>query len=98
MVEKEAFDLMLAKKQFIVSHPTGNTFVHALIRELYKNDLLSMFFTTIGVGNTSNLVLMKLLKRRKYSIPDSKISRQWKTEFIRLCRSGDQCKKRALDR
>jgi glycosyltransferase involved in cell wall biosynthesis len=96
MVEKEAFDLMLGKKQFIVSHPTGNTFVHALIRELYQNDLLSKFFTTIGVGNTSNLVLMKLLKRRKYSIPDSKISRQWKTEFYRLCSVGDQSKKRAL--
>jgi glycosyltransferase involved in cell wall biosynthesis len=96
MVEKEAFALMVAKKQFIVSHPTGNTFVHALIRELYKNDLLSMFFTTIGVGNTSNLVLRKLLEKRHYSIPDSKISRHWKTEFYRLCSGGDQKNKRAL--
>jgi len=87
---------MVAKKQFIVSHPTGNTFVHALIRELYQNDLLSMFFTTIGVGSTSNLVLRKLLKRRSYSIPDSKISRHWKTEFFRLCSGGDQTQKRAL--
>jgi glycosyltransferase involved in cell wall biosynthesis len=96
MVEKAPFDLMVEKKQFIVSHPTGNTFVHALISELYKNDLLSMFFTTIGVGNTSNLVLRKLLERRNYSIPDSKISRHWKTEFYRLCSGGDQNKKRAL--
>ena len=87
---------MVAKKQFIVSHPTGNTFVHALIRELYQNDLLSMFFTTIGVGSTSNLVLRKLLKRRSYSIPDSKISRHWKTEFFRLCSGGDQTQKRTL--
>ena len=62
MVAKEPFDLTVAKKQFIVSHPTGNTFVHALICELHKYDLLSMFFTTIGSVNLQILYSENFLK------------------------------------
>ena len=48
---------------FVVSHPTGNTFVKALVEELHDNDLLCCFFTTIGFGNQCYLPLRNINKK-----------------------------------
>ncbi|MDA7757338.1 glycosyltransferase [Opitutales bacterium] len=69
--------------KFAVSHPTGNTFVRALLQELQKNGNLSNYFTTIGFGNGFKMCSNYLI-RRSYPIPDDKITRQWLNECIRL--------------
>jgi len=73
---------------FCVSHPTGNTFVRALIDELWKKERLIQYFTTIGVGQGANPILKLLEKKRGYAFPDSKISRLWFPELLRLI-NGD---------
>ena len=82
-------------KKFVVSHPTGNTFVRALIKKLNSRSQLEKFFTTIGTGKGANS-LVKLLceRKRQYAIPDKMISRQWMPEFNRLLSKGNQAKKR----
>ena len=82
-------------KKFVISHPTGNTFVRALIKEFNSRSLLEKFFTTIGVGEGANS-LVKLLSegKRQYAISDKMISRQWMPEFTRLLSKGNQAKKR----
>ena len=69
---------------FCVSHPTGNTFVRALLNELWKKEKLVQYFTTIGVGEGTNPILKLLEKKRGYAFPDSKISRLWFPELLRL--------------
>ena len=69
------------KESFIVSHPTGNTFVGAILKELFKRDQLKVFFTTIGFGQDSSF---KNLGRRTYSIPDKLIDRQILKELLRI--------------
>ena len=69
---------------FCVSHPTGNTFVRALLNELWKKEKLVQYFTTIGVGQGANPILKILGKKRGYKFPDSKISRLWFPELLRL--------------
>ena len=81
---------------FIVSHPTGNTFVKALIEELYQNELLEYFSTTIGFGENCGEIFSVLKKRRFYNIPDAKIKRFWYPELLRLLKRGAQEKKRRL--
>ena len=73
---------------FCVSHPTGNTFVRALLNELWKKERLIKYFTTIGVGQDANQMLKLLEKKRGYEFSDSKISRLWFPELLRLI-SGD---------
>jgi glycosyltransferase involved in cell wall biosynthesis len=82
-------------KKFVVSHPTGNTFVRALIKKLNSRSQLEKFFTTIGEGEGANS-LVKLLceRKRQYAIPDKMISRQWIPELARFLSKGDQEKKR----
>ena len=94
MVKKENEPALSIEKKFVVSHPTGNTFVRALLEELQKNHQLEKFFTTIGTGSRINPLVKALSKRRKYPIPDDKISRQWIPELVRLLAKGDQSKKR----
>ena len=94
MVKKENEPALSIEKKFVVSHPTGNTFVRALLEELQKNHQLEKFFTTIGTGSRINPLVKTLSKRRKYPIPDDKISRQWIPEIVRLLAKGDQSKKR----
>ena len=65
-----------------VSHPTGNTFVRALLKELHDRNDLDQFYTTLGCGSDS--VLRKPLKRRTYPIPSSKISTHSWPELRRL--------------
>ena len=81
---------------FIVSHPTGNTFVKALIEELNQNELLEYFSTTIGFGENCGKIFSVLKKRRFYNIPDAKIKRFWYPELLRLLKRGVQEKKRRL--
>ena len=81
---------------FLVSHPTGNTFVRALLEELHKKDLLYSFYTTIGFGNECSDLLSIIKKKRKYEIPDSKIQRLWYPELKRLLLKTDQASSRRL--
>ena len=70
--------------QFIVSHPTGNTFVRALIEELDKMKKLEKFFTTIGSGKDANDIFKIFMERRSYSVSDQKIKRLWFPEIKRF--------------
>jgi glycosyltransferase involved in cell wall biosynthesis len=72
------------KKNILISHPTGNTFVKALLDECEKKDLLAKFFTTIGKGKNTNFILKNISNRRAYPILDQKIYRQWFPEISRL--------------
>ena len=75
---------------FLVSHPTGNTFVSALLEELHKKNLLSCFYTTIGLGLGCDNIISKIFRKRKYDIPDDKIRRLWMPEIQRLLIKSDQ--------
>ena len=82
-------------KDFVISHPTGNTFVRPLIKKLNNQSQLEKFFTTIGAGEGANFLVKLLCEiKRQYAIPDKMISRQWIPEFARFLSKGDQAKKR----
>ena len=82
-------------ERFVVLHPTGNTFVRALLNQLNNQNQLERFFTTIGAGEGANSLITSFCKeKRSYAIPDKIISRQWMPEFIRLLSNGNQEKKR----
>ena len=82
-------------QRFVVSHPTGNTFVRALLRQLKNQNQLEKFFTTIGAGEGANSLISAFCgKKREYAIPDKMISRQWIPEVARLLSKGNQEKKR----
>lgn len=88
------------KANFLVSHPTGNNFVRALVEELFKAEKLENFFTTIGFGYDA--ITRRFLKnRRGYNIPDKLIKKQALREIIRLTgfTSGSYSKKKiAVDK
>jgi glycosyltransferase involved in cell wall biosynthesis len=95
VVEEKKRAMMVSLEKFVVSHPTGNTFVRALLNQLNNQNQLEKFFTTIGVGIGANPLIRSFCKeKRKYAIPDKMISRQWMPEFARLLSKGDQEKKR----
>ncbi|MDA8989180.1 glycosyltransferase [Opitutales bacterium] len=95
MVEEKKKPMMNCQQKFVVSHPTGNTFVRALLNQLSNQNQLEKFFTTIGAGEGSNSLISAFSgEKRKYAIPDTKISRQWVPEVIRLLSKGNQEKKR----
>ena len=75
---------MTERSKVLIVHPTGNTFVKALLDECEKKDLLGKFFTTIGKGKNTNFILKNISNRRAYPIPDQKIYRQWFPEILRL--------------
>jgi glycosyltransferase involved in cell wall biosynthesis len=82
-------------EKFVVSHPTGNTFVRALLNQLNDQSRLEMFFTTIGAGEGASSIITSFCRdKRSYAIPDHIISRQWMPEVARLLSKGDQAKKR----
>ena len=81
---------------FVVSHPTGNSFVKGLIEELNLKNLLSSFFTTIGFGNDYSFLSSLINGKRTYDIPDSKIHRLWYPELKRLLAKTDQVTSRRL--
>jgi glycosyltransferase involved in cell wall biosynthesis len=95
VVEEKKKYMTVIRERFVVSHPTGNTFVRALLNQLNTQNQLEKFFTTIGAGEGANsLISASSGEKRKYAIPDTKISRQWMPEVIRLLSKGDQEKKR----
>jgi len=95
MVEEKKKPMMKSLENFIVSHPTGNTFVRALLNQLNNQNHLEKFFTTIGSGKgASRLIASFIAGKREYAIPDKIVSRQWMPEFMRLLSKGDQAKKR----
>jgi glycosyltransferase involved in cell wall biosynthesis len=94
VVKKENEPALSIEKKLVVSHPTGNTFVRALLEELQKNQLLRKYYTTIGSGYSVNPLVKVLSQKREYAIPDGKISRQWIPELVRLLSRGDQSNKR----
>ena len=82
-------------ERFVVSHPTGNTFIRALLNQLNNQNQLEKFFTTIGAGEGANPWITSLYReKRQYAIPDKIISRQWIPEVARLLLKGNQAKKR----
>jgi glycosyltransferase involved in cell wall biosynthesis len=91
VVEESTAKSMTLRPRIIVSHPTGNSFVRALIEELDSRGLLERFYTTIGIGKEANPLTRILASRRKYSIPNPRISRQWFPEACRLLPFGQGC-------
>ena len=86
---------MKGTQKFVVAHPTGNTFICALLNQLYRQKQLQKFFTTIGVGKRGGGIIASFsIGKRLYPIPDKFISRQWFPELLRLLSGGDQEKKR----
>ncbi len=82
-------------ERFVVSHPTGNTFVRALLNQLNDQNQLEKFLTTIGAGEGANSLIKSLCEgKRQCPIPDKLISRQWMPEVGRLLSKGNQAKKR----
>ena len=87
-------------ERFVVSHPTGNTFVGALLSQLSNQNQLEKFFTTIGAGEGANSLISAFCgKKRQYDIPDKLISRQWVPEVARLLSKGNnqENKRRRVD-
>ena len=95
VVEEKKKYMTVCRERFVVSHPTGNTFVRALLHQLSNQNQLEKFFTTIGSGQGANSLISAFSgEKRKYTIPDLKISRQWVPEVARLLSKGNQEKKR----
>jgi glycosyltransferase involved in cell wall biosynthesis len=95
VVEEKKKYMMGSLERFLVSHPTGNTFVRALLNQLNDQKQLEKFLTTIGAGEGANYLISAFcVKKRQYAIPDKLISRQWVQEVARFLSKGDQAKKR----
>ena len=100
IVKEQIAKIVKSKNLFVVSHPSGNTFVRALLEELIKEDLLRSFHTTIGVGRRANPLLGTLARRRSYVVDDTLISRNWFPELTRLLPFGpssQEKKRRSAD-
>jgi len=71
----------------IVSHPTGNANVRAVLAAFERNGLLARYFTTVSVSSESSVVkflpeaMRKELLRRSYTIDDSLI-KTWPTKEL----------------
>jgi glycosyltransferase involved in cell wall biosynthesis len=95
VVEEKKKLMKKSFERFVVSHPTGNTFVRAILNQLNDQNQLEKFFTTIGAGEGANsLISAFCAEKRQYAIPDKKISRLWVPEVARLLSKGNQEKKR----
>ena len=100
MVQKQIKKIVKPSDLFLVSHPSGNTFVRALVEKLDRECLLGSIHTTIGVGRRANPFLRRLARRRSYEVPDKLISRKWFPELIRLLPFGpssQEKKRRSAD-
>ena len=92
---------MIAQRRFLVCHPTGNTFVRALLQELESQELLQKYYTTLGIGEEANPLMKRLFGRRAYSIRSERISSQWFPESFRLLpwsNNSQEEKRRQVDR
>jgi glycosyltransferase involved in cell wall biosynthesis len=71
----------------LVSHPTGNTFVKALLKGLADKNELDLFYTTFDGGKLSRFVPAAAgaeLARRTFPIPSSKVRTHAARELVRL--------------
>jgi glycosyltransferase involved in cell wall biosynthesis len=87
-------------EQFFVSHPTGNTFVRALLSELDQQNRLKKYFTTIGTSQESRFIAKLLGKRRSYNLNSNKLSTQFFPEILRLLPFGaksQESRRKAVD-
>lgn len=63
----------------ILSHPTGNQFVRAILAALHKNKLLHAYFTTVGFSEEKKIPaylpnrIQAEWERRRYTLPASKL-------------------------
>jgi Glycosyl transferases group 1 len=70
---------MLEKHRILLSHPTGNTFVRALLAGLWEREALAEFHTTVSVSHKAGYLsllpggLRKELLRRTYDLPEDSI-------------------------
>ena len=95
VVEEKKKIVMNYQQKFVVSHPTGNTFVRSLLHQLNDQNQLEKFFTTIGSGEGANPWVANFCKeKRQYDIADKFISRQWVPEVARFLSKGNHEKKR----
>ena len=95
VVEEKKKYMTVSLERFVVSHPTGNTFVRSLLNKLNDQNQLEKFFTTIGAGEGANSLISALCgKKRQYDISEKLISQQWVPEVARLLSKGNQEKKR----
>jgi glycosyltransferase involved in cell wall biosynthesis len=95
VVKEKKKAMTVNRKRFVVSHPTGNTFVRALLNQLSNQNQLDKFYTTIGAGEGANYWISTFCgEKRQYAIADKFISRQWVPEVTRLLSKGDQAKRR----
>ena len=73
----------------LVSHPTGNTFVRALLAQLQEADLLDSFYTTLALHADDRAVRLLPAKarvqalRRAYDVPVNKLKRFPLREIVR---------------
>jgi len=73
----------------VVSHPTGNQFVRALLAVLQKKQLLAAFFTTLNAPRESVLQLLprsirEQIARRAFDLPRSSVTTRPIREIARL--------------
>jgi len=74
----------------LLSHPTGNTFVRALVTALEQTGELESFYTTVVVEESAWYLrllpqsIKKELLRRTYNLPKEKISTRPLRELVRL--------------
>ena len=73
----------------VVSHPTGNEFVRALLSLLERKQLLGRFFTTLNAPGERWLrrlprSIRAQVARRAFAVPDSKITTRPLRETVRL--------------
>lgn len=71
-------------EMLIVSHPTGNEFVRALLREAVHKAVLSKYFTTLAVNSNGCAWLAKIGRRRAYDLPANILVVHPLREFVRL--------------
>ena len=76
--------------KLLISHPTGNTFVRALLKQAHANEVLESFHTTIAYRNgnwISRLLpqgVFNQYKRRTYPVPHALIHQHPFRETVRL--------------
>ncbi|MBT3638222.1 MAG: glycosyltransferase, partial [Opitutae bacterium] len=83
-----------------VSHPTGSTFVRALLSELDQQNRLKKYFTSIGTSQESHFISKLLGKRRSYRLNSNKLSTQFFPEILRLLPFGaksQESRRQAVD-
>jgi alpha-maltose-1-phosphate synthase len=74
----------------VVVHPTGNAFVRALLRSLYRHELLARYVTSLAFHREDRWMeslptrLRGQLMRRRYDLPAALVERMPAREVVRL--------------